>query len=375
MLAADTPRRSSKLQLIESFRGIAALLVLLFHTEMTVAKPQYFGSDPLHRLFVFGSHGVDFFFVLSGFIITYAHWADLGRLDRVGTYLRKRFLRIYPPLWAFAIPLILVDYSAHMDITPATMSGKVAVALCSLFLIPSHLPNIPVVIWTLKHEITFYLLFVAVLVRPIFGAWLFAVWAGACVFDLLESPRHDNFSGFFFSPYNLEFLAGICCAWLTRKFRVRLPTLMLLAGLGVFSWATFIADHWVMFHPLDSADQGENSGQLIALFAIASTLLILGAARLDIDARLNAVSKSRPPDFLLALGAASYSIYLVHAPVVTACCRVLRLLNAHVAIAPLLAMILAAIVALIAGLVFHRLVEQPLVAALSARTVPRTHAR
>jgi exopolysaccharide production protein ExoZ len=365
LLAADTRARSSKLQLIESFRGIAALLVLLLHTEVTVAKQKYFASDPLHGLFEFGAHGVDFFFVLSGFIITYAHWSDLGRLDRVRPYLRKRFLRIYPPLWALTIPFILVTYAAQMDTAPQFMADKLSVLLTSVFLIPSNLAPIPVVVWTLKHEVFFYLLFVAMLVRPIVGACLFAIWGGICLFDLAAHLPHDKFSGFFVSPYNLEFLAGICCAWVTKKARVPLPALVLLAGLTVFCWASVVADRFVEVNPMDYTERAETSGQLIALYTIASVLLILGAARLDGDQRM------RPPRFLLALGAASYSIYLVHWPVVSLFCKVFTALNAHVAIAPLLAMILIAIVALISGFVFHRLVEKPLVATLSARIDPR----
>jgi peptidoglycan/LPS O-acetylase OafA/YrhL len=125
----------------------------------------------------------------------------------------------------------------------------------------------------------------------------------------------------------------------------------------------------VEVNPLDYTERAETSGQLIALFSIASVLLILGAARLDGDHEL------QPPRFLLALGAASYSIYLVHYPVVSFCCKVLIALNAHVAIAPLLAMVLTAIVALLSGFAFHRLVEKPLVAALSARIAPRAVAR
>lgn len=369
MLAADTRPGSSKLQLIESCRGIAALLVLLLHSEITVAKQKYFDSDPLHGLFIFGAHGVDFFFVLSGFIITYAHWSDLGRLDRVGAYLRKRFLRIYPPLWVFAIPLILATYAANMDTSPKLISDKISVALTTVFLIPSNLPAIPAVVWTLKHEIFFYLLFVAILIRPIVGASLFAIWGGWCLFDLAAHLPHDNFSGFFVSPYNLEFLAGICCAWITRKFRVPLPLLVLLSGLAVFCWAAVVADQFVEVNPLDYTERADTSGQMIALFSIASGLLILGAARLDRDQKL------RPPRFLLALGAASYSIYLVHYPVVALCCKALTALNARVAIPPVLAMLLAAIVALLAGFLFHRLIEKPLVAVLSARIAPRPVAR
>ncbi|NBQ54213.1 MAG: acyltransferase, partial [Proteobacteria bacterium] len=44
-------------------------------------------------------YGVDFFFVLSGFIILHAHMDDIGRPARLGRYLWRRAVRVYPIYW------------------------------------------------------------------------------------------------------------------------------------------------------------------------------------------------------------------------------------------------------------------------------------
>ncbi len=49
--------------------------------------------------FGFGHAGVDFFFVLSGFIIMHAHTADIGKPERLYRYLWRRATRIYPIYW------------------------------------------------------------------------------------------------------------------------------------------------------------------------------------------------------------------------------------------------------------------------------------
>ena len=54
---------------IQVFRGLAALLVLLFHASLIVEKSKYFDQTSIETIFHFGDAGVDFFFVLSGFII------------------------------------------------------------------------------------------------------------------------------------------------------------------------------------------------------------------------------------------------------------------------------------------------------------------
>lgn len=66
-----------KLKSVEMLRCVAAILVVLFHTE-TIAGTRM-AKPPFDGAFSGGSHGVDLFFVLSGFIISYVHHGDVGR--------------------------------------------------------------------------------------------------------------------------------------------------------------------------------------------------------------------------------------------------------------------------------------------------------
>src|SRR4051794_40346773 len=84
-------------QSLEMLRAVAALLVVFFHTEFI------FGSrtptTPFGGMFAAGFRGVDLFFVLSGFIITYVHRTDVGRPWRLANYAFNRLARIYPAVW------------------------------------------------------------------------------------------------------------------------------------------------------------------------------------------------------------------------------------------------------------------------------------
>ena len=82
-----------KFELLQVFRGLTALGVLAFH--LTVRMYQKL-SIPLVAALLPAQSGVDFFFVLSGFIIYHAHRGDLGRSERAGRYAKRRLVRIYP---------------------------------------------------------------------------------------------------------------------------------------------------------------------------------------------------------------------------------------------------------------------------------------
>jgi peptidoglycan/LPS O-acetylase OafA/YrhL len=110
----------SKLRGIPSMtgiRGVAALWVLLFHCGQNAGA--YFGLPVLERtpFFTNGWHGVDLFFLLSGFILMYAHERDFAvlRWASIVRFARLRFTRIYPLntvvlLGITVLVLLLPDY-------------------------------------------------------------------------------------------------------------------------------------------------------------------------------------------------------------------------------------------------------------------------
>src|SRR5260370_38457154 len=79
---------------LTGIRALAALLVLGMHTEQNVPA----GLDSLLPFFARGYLGVDFFFVLSGFIITCVYFASLASPSRsaVQIFLCHRLIRLYP---------------------------------------------------------------------------------------------------------------------------------------------------------------------------------------------------------------------------------------------------------------------------------------
>jgi exopolysaccharide production protein ExoZ len=152
------PHRSAshgKLSGVQSARGVAALLVVLYHATRGLSLPQYLGYIPFGNCFGFGHAGVDFFFVLSGFIIMHAHAADIGKPERINRYLWRRVARIYPIYWI--VTLIQASWAFFSEDSAIRLAPSHI--LNSLLLLPESIEPLVGVGWTLRSEMLFYIVF------------------------------------------------------------------------------------------------------------------------------------------------------------------------------------------------------------------------
>ena len=166
------------IQSLQVFRGLAALAVVAHHAA--VSTDAFVAGVPAAwlRAFDLGAYGVDFFFVLSGFIIMHAHRDESGRAARIGHYLFKRFTRIFPAYWPIGLG-VLGMYALLPDLSAS--GGRTFSTLSSVLLLPADQPPALSVAWTLVHELMFYVLFMLWFVsrRAFWGGLL--VWVAAIV--------------------------------------------------------------------------------------------------------------------------------------------------------------------------------------------------
>src|SRR5271157_3540625 len=152
-----TPARSlRRLSSIQAGRAFAAILVVLYHnnTELFSVK-KYWANTPIFPIFNFGHAGVEYFFVISGFIIFTVHHGDIGRASTAGAYVYKRIVRIYPVYWVVLFAVVIASF-----IFPYSRSIELSTFVSSFFLIATDttdlagMPNtIVLVAWTLYHEV------------------------------------------------------------------------------------------------------------------------------------------------------------------------------------------------------------------------------
>lgn len=341
MVPPNPANSDNRLDSIEACRGIAALLVLLYHASAFVQAPGYFAYRPLWGVFDWGFAGIDFFFVLSGFIILWANRHLVGQPHAAPRYLRKRFLRIYPLYWLLTLPIILAYFV--LPISRQGMETDLLAIVGSLTLFPIEpFPHLPVA-WTLTYEMMFYVLFAALLLHARAGLALLVVWQMATLGHYLaglSSPVSDVL----LNPRNLQFGLGMLTALAVSRGRVPAPVVcaatgaVLLVSLGLA---------WVAL--------GATSRPLWWFaFALSAALLVAGLAAAE---RRHGF---RTPASLLLLGAASYSIYLLHYPVELVVVRGFKAAESWFAMSPFVIFVTAAVLALGGGLALHLLVEKPL---------------
>ncbi len=342
-VSAPAPRRFTTL---EAGRAIAALLVVVHHATLLAAQPRYLGAYAFAAAPVFFNAGVDFFFVLSGFIIAYVHWGDIGRPAALGGYARARLTRIFPLYWAILIPLAAI-YALRPELGEPRQHDPIYVAT-SLILWP--MPQQPVlgVAWSLTYEMLFYLLFAGAVAAGRRSAWLAAAWAVAIVgFGLGGGASYP--ADFLLSAHNLQFLMGVGAAALLRTRAAPRPAVLLGAGAAAFAFVVGVAEPRLgLTDPLAVA----------AALGLASTACLVGAAELERGGRL------RAPGWLTSLGGASYAVYLVH--VVAQSFGIRLLLKAGLR-QPEALVVALAVLGVGVGLLCHRLVERPLLRALRRR--------
>ena len=303
-----------RLKSLDGLRGLCALIVVFYHSLLLIsyfsdrdgALVQPYGHDtwlnhiyysPVHFIFA-GPEAVTIFFVLSGYVLIFAI-----QKEHYLKFLRNRFLRLYIPIF-----------------------GSVFIASIFLFMIPRK-PLSNSSSWLTVH-----------IIRPTFGNFLRNAW-------LFDGNNALNFSLWsmryevFFSMFVLVF-AGVKFKAKSRNFVLIIFLVFLTLFIGISLRADFLSYLPIFLagsalHLLPVKINYVNSRFLLGCFLITApftlaglgivstiffqkavtllgAILIVDASRIE-SLMLRKVFCSKP---LQALGKRSFSVYLIHDPVI-----------------------------------------------------------
>lgn len=328
----------SRLVVLDELRGVAIIFVLLCHVGLIWSGAPW--ADALNQVAL--GVGVDLFFVISGFVISRnlagIHAANFWPAAR--TFWLRRFVRIALPAWAVVAAVGAAELAYGS--APATIADLVAAAgfygdiywgrcfegarSCGAALATSHF-------WSLALEMQFYAIapLLATIRHP--GA---TVLIGASVCALAATTR--PWGGFWWALRVDGLLIGFWlageatrnAAWLARAPRLSI-------GLAVY-WVTIAA---VLGRVFSSGPGGVG----LTLIAAIMGFVVVG--------RLRAGEAATPLGRVLRkVGELSFSIYLVHMPLLFAA-------HAWAPASPALPLTVGLIATLAASLGLDRIVTAP----------------
>jgi peptidoglycan/LPS O-acetylase OafA/YrhL len=345
---------------LTGIRALAALLVLGLHADVHVPA----GLHSILPFFARGYLGVDFFFILSGFIISHVYLSSLARPNRqaVSIFLWHRLIRIYPvhvTILAAMVALVFVARSAGILLSNPQDWQATSVfwnlMLMQAWGMADH-PGWNIPSWSVSAEWFAYLLFP--LLAPVLtgvrdrltalAVAVLALTATALLFALEDWTLNSVVGAPALARVSGEFLCG-AALYRIAAFGLGLPAL----GGDLLGAGAFVAF-------LVAASVGVPDFSLISLLA----LTVLGAATSE-----GFFATTLGGRVIVWLGEVSYSIYMVHFPVLVAMRRLWErsgFAEWHTAGRTVAFLITVAVVMAVAALMFH-VVERPVRAYLRDR--------
>ncbi|RTE90259.1 acyltransferase [Bradyrhizobium sp. LVM 105] len=297
----DAAANIERYRALDSWRGICACMVALFHFDVI----SHLSFLPLTRhAYLF----VDFFFVLSGFVIASNYRSRLAEGFGIGRFLLLRLGRIYPLHLVTLLLFIPVD-AAKDGIGPNLLQAIVTnlLLLQGLGVNPQNWLNFAS--WSISAEFAAYVIFAAVVSRigPTIWPWLLPIIAGPIVLATI-SPDGMNAT----YDYGLvRCLYGFALGVLSFDLRERFTVLR--AGLTPFGETLLETASLLLVIGYVSA--AGRSAALQVGSPVVFTLVVLVFAR-----EAGAVSRRLTMPFMLVVGTLTYSIYMLH-PLVRAVVR------------------------------------------------------
>jgi peptidoglycan/LPS O-acetylase OafA/YrhL len=329
---------------LTSLRFVAALLVFVYHAPL---------AQPFAHEHALGQAGVGFFFLLSGFILTYTYSGALNTQASVVQFYVARIARVYPAYLvsiALALPVVAVYGSLAWD--KSSPGVRVDALVAQVLAVQAWFPREEIYLginspaWSISVEAFFYVLFpllIGSLARAFATSGARAVFAmaaltWACAGAVFAIPHHaDVWTTYIFPPVRLvDFVVGMLLGMAFLR-GYRLPgsaTAWEIAAVCAIAAAVVAIPH-------------VPAGLQYSLWPLPFWAALIAIVAL----RGGAISRLLSYPALVGLGEISYAFYLVHLSV---------LMVAEHVLPPAFASAIGLAASLAAAWLLHVSVERPM---------------
>jgi exopolysaccharide production protein ExoZ len=329
--------------LIQAGRGAACLCVVLFHSLIAYSSATLPPMlEYIRVLSRWGWLGVHVFFAISGWCIAERLAKGFRTGESGGHFAIERSLRIYPTYWAALAATILLRIAAvPFNTAPLSVSAPTGWQdwIGSLFLLSPYLGCSPFlfVSWSLVFELGFYLCAVVALVaarrRLAGGTLLFLIGCAMCLIPCATQGRPPIWFVLGLWP---NFFAGMAAWWAARRGGRAL-------GYGALAILLAATIAWPAY-----------GGPARLTSVVAAWILALAYRR---DGKLSESSTMR---FFCWMGGLSYSLYLIHVPMMSPTLNLLGRWIPSTSTWFIAAWVSAVLLAIAGAKCLNRLVEQPI---------------
>ncbi|MBI3718476.1 MAG: acyltransferase [Sphingobacteriales bacterium] len=304
-------------QILDALRGVAAVTVVIFHLLET-----FTGGDHTKQIINHGYMAVDFFFLLSGFVIGYAYDDRWNKMS-LGGFFKRRLIRLHPmivmAMLIGAITFYFQDCQYFNNIAGVPVWKLLLVMLIGFTLLPvpssldirgwTEMHPLVGPAWTLFFEYIANILYALILRRlPNAILAILVFIAGAALIHLaVTSPQGDIIGGWAIDPTQLRigftrllypFLAGLLLSRIVKPGKINnaflLSSILLLIVLAI----PRVGGHERLW-----MNGLYDSLSIVLIFPI---VVYIGASGEIKDGISSKISKF--------LGDISYPIYIIHYP-------------------------------------------------------------
>ena len=308
--------------LLDGLRGVVALMILLYH----VFEGYAFARGTVIENFNHGYLAVDFFFLLSGFVISYAYDDRWGKSLTTTEFFKRRLIRLHPMVImsaVFGAITFCIQGCVQWSGTEIALSMVMLAVICTIFLIPAT-PGAGYEVrgngemfplngpcWSLFFEYIgniLYALFIRRLSTKALIVLVALLGAGLASFAIFDVSGYGNI-GVGWSLDGVNFLGG--------SFRMLFPFSMGLLLSRKFKPMKVRGAFWicsVVLFALFAMPYFESTGRLcingiyeaFCIIIVFPILLLIGASGTTTDKKSTMLCKF--------LGDISYPLYVIHYP-------------------------------------------------------------
>ena len=352
---------------LDGLRFLCFLMIFLYHSFYT--EYDYIKNNELYvfltrKVMGNGNLGVNFFFVLSGFLITYLLINERNKFNKIhiGSFWIRRILRIWPVYFiCVAFGFIAFPYlKLLLGQTPSeTANPWMYISFLSNFDIIRHgLPDSSVlgVLWSISIEEQFYLLWpILLLFIPIRYYWI--LFSGIIIGTIIFRVNFDTYMIHEYHTFSCigDMAVGAFGSWLIitkPKFQQKItPSLLLPSVLlwSIFIFYFFFRDEYIApIYPLRIIER--------FLFGILALAIIL-----DLNYNPKTLIQFGRYKFISYLGRISYGLYAYHFIAILSVTTLTRILGLSTSIWSVLFLdtILAFILTVIIAHFSYIIIEKP----------------